>query len=614
MATQVEYVKERFFRPDRENLKSLTLKDGFLRYSIYALNGLCIVSSALMAAGIGGDSANFLAQSSFWASLLLFFVMLTDRDKNVKASNESVTANKPDKKYLVNLGYELNKFYGNAYKSLKAPNNISRPLLFDAEQFKRHILIMATIGAGKSVFMKGIMEQLLLNDGAFMCVDGKGTLEFAKEIYGLFAALGREDDFIHINFLDMDNTHTINPLLSGSAEALFEILTSLLEGEENEWKAKQKEFMRNVLKLLVYQRDKEGLKLDFSVLARYLTLADLVAAAIEYREKIYASGAIDDFVSYIATALSMPLQEFLVAEPGAIKKRLQEAQSNQEQGAYDAGMSAQAWIGIITSLKSDYGRVFNTQTPTISLYEAVQKNKCIFVTLPTMASDTTPKQLGKLLLGLIKGVAAEKAEKAEEPEIPYVCLLDEVGSYIVEGFGRLMSKSRALGISIVPIFQSQSQIDSTGKVVGSASVERSEIFDTTGTHILMKNINPAVTEEYAKLVKEQKFIDKEYSDKREGVKGQISVEDRYKVEKEAAITHDEVVGMNNGEMMIFNDGKMYRAAAATETSMALYGKKISFELKLMDNPIPLTQYISKREFFKETYKIYKQMQEIGGQL
>lgn len=612
MATQIEYVKERFFRPDRENLKSLTLKDGFLRYSIYALNGLCIVSSALMAAGIGGDSANFLAQSSFWASLLLFFVMLTDRDKNVKASNESVTANKPDKKYLVNLGYELDKFYGNAYKSLKAPNNISRPLLFDAEQFKRHILIMATIGAGKSVFMKGIMEQLLLNDGAFMCVDGKGTLEFAKEIYGLFAALGREDDFIHINFLDMDNTHTINPLLSGSAEALFEILTSLLEGEENEWKAKQKEFMRNVLKLLVYQRDKEGLKLDFSVLARYLTLADLVAAAIEYREKIYASGAIDDFVSYIATALSMPLQEFLVAEPGAIKKRLQEAQSNQEQGAYDAGMSAQAWIGIITSLKSDYGRVFNTQTPTISLYEAVQKNKCIFVTLPTMASDTTPKQLGKLLLGLIKGVAAEKAEKAEEPKIPYVCLLDEVGSYIVEGFGRLMSKSRALGISIVPIFQSQSQIDSTGKVVGSASVERSEIFDTTGTHILMKNINPAVTEEYAKLVKEQKFIDKEYSDKKEGVKGQVSVEDRYKVEKEAAIKHDEVVGMNNGEMMIFNDGKMYRAAAATETSLALFGKKISFELKLMDSPIPLTQYISKREFFKENYKIYKQMQEIGG--
>lgn len=70
--------------------------------------------------------------------------------------------------------------------------------------------------------------------------------------------------------------------------------------------------------------------------------------------------------------------------------------------------------------------------------------------------------------------------------------------------------------------------------------------------------------------------------------------------------------MNNGEMMVFNDGKMYRAAAATEESLALYGKKIFFELKLMDSPIPLTQYISKRDFFKETYRIYKQMQEIGG--
>lgn len=612
MATEIEYVKERFFRPDRENLKSLALKDGFLRYSIYALNGLCVVSSALMAAGIGGDSTNFLAQSSFWGSLLAYFIMLTDRDKNVKAKNESVTENKPEKNYLVNLGFQLEKFYGNANKSLRAPNNISRPLLFDAEQFKRHILIMATIGAGKSVFMKGIMEQLLLNDAAFFCVDGKGTLEFAKEVYGLFAALGREDDFIHINFLDMDNTHTINPLLSGSAEALFEILTSLLEGEENEWKAKQKEYMRNILKLLVYRRDKENLPLDFSVLARYLTLSDLVNAGIEYREKVYASTAIDDFVTYVATAISMPFQEFLDASPDTIKRRLQEAQSNGEQGAYDASMSAQAWIGVITSLKSDYGRVFNTQTPTISLYEAVQKNKCIFVTLPTMASDTTPKQLGKLLLGLIKGVAAEKAEKAEEPKIPFVCLFDEIGSYMVEGFGRLMSKSRALGISIVPIFQSQSQIDSTGKVVGSASVERSEIFDTTGTHILMKNINPAVTEEYAKLIKEQRYIDKEFADRRDGIKGQLGVEDRYKVEKEAAIKHDEVMAMNNGEMMVFNDGKMYRAAAATEESLALYGKKIFFELKLMDSPIPLTQYISKRDFFKETYRIYKQMQEIGG--
>jgi len=156
--------------------------------------------------------------------------------------------------------------------------------------------------------------------------------------------------------------------------------------------------MKNILKLLVWQRDNENLKLDFSALSRLIPFAAVVESAILYRDKVYLSNALDDFVSYVSTALSMQFEKFLKADPEEIRKRMQEALSNGEQGAYDAGMAAQAWIDIITSLKSDYGRVFNTQTPTISMWEAVQKNKFIFVTLPTMASDTTPKQLGKLMM------------------------------------------------------------------------------------------------------------------------------------------------------------------------------------------------------------------------
>lgn len=608
MASETQFVKERYFKPDRENLRSLIGKDEVLRFWIYILLIVCFVSSFLIVIGKESYEANIVARTSFFSIILVYFVALTGRDKSDNVKNENITPNKEGKKYLISLGYEVKTLYGSALKSFRAKENIKRPLLLDAEQFKRHMLVMATIGAGKSVFMKGMIEQHILNDGGGLCVDGKGTTEFAKEIYALFVALGREDDFIHLNFLDMDNTHTINPLLSGSAEALYEILTALLEGEENEWKAKQKEFMKNILKLLVWKRDNEDLKLDFSVLSRYLTLDALVESAIEYRDKVYLSTALDDFATYVSTAISMQFEKFLKANPDEIRNRMKEAQTNGEQGAYDSTMSASAWIGVITSLKSDYGRVFNTQTPTISMWEAVQRNKFIFVTLPTMASDTTPKQLGKLILGLIKGVAAEKAKNADEPKIPFICWFDEIGSYIIEGFGRLMSKSRALGITIIPIFQSPSQIDAVGKVVGSESLERREIFDTTGTHILMKNINPEATELYAKMVEEQRFIDMEYSDRREGVKGQIGTEDRYKVEKEPAIKHEQVIGMNNGEMLVFNDGKMYRATATTESSLARYGKKISFELKKMEEPIPITEYIPKKQFIADTYKLYKKLQ------
>jgi intracellular multiplication protein IcmO len=306
----------------------------------------------------------------------------------------------------------------------------------------------------------------------------------------------------------------------------------------------------------------------------------------------------------------MNFDKFLVADELEIKEKFVAAQKSQEQGIYDAGNSAQAWNSIITNLKSDYGRVFNTQNPTISMYEAVQKNKFIFVTLPTMSSDTTPRELVRLILGLLKGVAAEKAEKSVEPDIPFVCWFDEIGSYIIEGFGRLMSKSRALGISIIPIFQSPAQIDQVGKVVGSESLERREIIDVVGTHILMKNIHPETTEFYAKMLKEKRYIDRDFVEKRDGIKGGIGAEAHYKVEKEQAIKHEEVIAMNEGEMMVFNDGKMYKSIAITEKSLIDYGKKVIYEGKNMNKKLPLTQYVQKERFLKDMTQIYYELEQL----
>lgn len=600
---KTEYLEERYFKPDRDNLRTLLAKDDMLRMFVYIIGIACIVCSLLMIFGIRSYNIDFIARSTVTMLAVLLLVVYTDIDKSKsQTTNENIEANTPKNNYLINIGFEAKKLYGSAVKTKRVKNNLIRPLLLGTEQFKRHMLVMATIGAGKSVFMKGMIEQQLLAGGGGLCVDGKGTTEFAKEIYALCASVGREDDFYHINFLDMDNTHTINPLLSGSVEALYEILIVLLSGEENEWKIKQKEYIKNILKLLVWRRDNEGLPLDFSVLAEYMTLGRLVKDALKYRDKAYESTLIEDYIQFVSSSIAIDYNDFLRKKGEDFEKQCLDASQNTDlQGVYDASMSAQAWRGVITNLKSDYGKVFNTQTPSISLFEAVQRNKFIFVTLPTMASDTTPKDLGKLILGLIKGVAAQKAEKSENPKIPFVCWFDEIGSYVIEGFGRLMSKSRALGISIIPIFQSLAQIDAVGKIVGSESTERREMFDTTGTHILMKNIHPDVSELYAKMVKEKRYIDLEYGDKRENVKGNLGAEDRYKVEKESAFTHEEVIKMNNGEMFVFNDGKMYKAISTTETSLNK-GLTVSYEAKDLTKPLPITEFIPKNIFLKDMYK------------
>lgn len=542
----------------------------------------------------------FISVSLILLSSLALALFLHTPKKDTK---EAIIPNEKEKDYLLSLGVEVKKFYGDAVKSSKAKDNKIRPLLINAETMKRHFLVMATIGAGKSVLMKGLIEQYALLGGGCFIIDGKGTDEFAKEIYGLVASVGREDDFVYLNFLDMDNTHTINPLLSGGALSIYEILIALLIGEENEWKEKQKEFMKNILKLMVYKRDNEkDFIFDFSALTDMMSLASLLKYALDYKHLAKDNIGIMDFIKYVSTTIEVDTKDFLKGDNNDEKwvKSLYDKlnPNNSGQGVYDVSVCVSAWRGVLTNLSSDYGRIFNAPNPDISLWEATQRNKIVFVTLPTMDSDTTPKELGRLLLGLIKGVAAQKAKFAKEPKIPFACFCDELGSYVIEGFGRLESKSRSLGISVVPFFQSPAQID----VVAKNDYERKEIIDVTGVHILMKNMHPETTEFYAKMVEKIKVITRNFTKRRAVAKGEGSVEDSYQMEEKDAIEHNEVVNMNNGEMMVFANGKLHRAIAQAESSLLELGKKTTYE-GMSNVKIPLTQYVSKKVFFKEAGKI-----------
>lgn len=597
-------VQEIVFSLRKERLYTILMEDEFLRF-------ICCCFAAVGIFGVFTQNFLIVVVMSLWCSFLLLGLAFGTRPKAEGEENSRLVENLPKKQYMLNIGTQVKKFYGDAVKSGRAKGNKIKPLLLDAETIKRHGVILATTGGGKSVLMKGMIEQIMILGGGGLFIDGKGTAEFAKEIYGIAAAYGREDDFYHINFLDMDNTHTVNPLLSGSAIAIFEILSSLLKGEENEWKAKQKEFMKCILKLLVWKRDYENLKLDFGILAEYLTLAKLVEEALIYRKYAKKYGDIEDFIQFVSGSIALPYDKFLsdTSEEFATHVR-KEATNVDLQGVYDASMSAQAWRDPVTNLKSNYGKVFNTQTPDISMWEAVQRNKIIFVTLPTMASDDTPKELGKLILGLIKGVADEKARKAKDPDIPFVCMLDEVGSYIVEGFGRLMSKSRALGISVWLIFQSFAQLDIVGKMLSGQSSERQEAMGMIGTHIIMKCTDPEATKFYQDFAPKRTVMEKAYYEKRDWTKGQMGAEQSFSPKEVPAFEHNDIVAMNNGEMLVLADGVLYKAIAQAENSLQQSGKKITYEGKDIQKPLPITRFMPKKQFFAlmSEYKKFREQQ------
>lgn len=588
-----------YYRPKELNVKELVQNNESYRFFIYILSYISIFLCVI--ASFKTNSVNISLFISMTTFLLCSIAVSFYFNPEKHDEKEAVIENNPKKDYLISLGVEVKKFYGDAVKSGKAANNKIRPILINAETVKRHFLCMATIGAGKSVLMKGLIEQYVLLGGGMLIVDGKGTDEFAKEIYGLIASLGREDDFVCINFLDMDNTHTINPLLSGSALSIYEMMLLLLVGEENEWKEKQKEFMKCILKLMVYKRDNEpDFIFDFSALTEVLVLKTLVQQALKYRNAAKTNVGVMDFIKYVTSTIEITLDEFMNGDekdPKWVESVMKKC-NGDGQGIYDVSVCVGAWRNVITNLSSDYGRIFNSPNPDISLWEATQRNKIIFISLPTMDSDTTPKELGRLILGLIKGVAAQKVKFAKEPKIPFVCFLDELGSYINEGFGLLGSKSRSLGISIVPFFQSPAQID----VIAKNDYERKQIIDITGVHILMKNMHPDTTEFYAKMVEKKKVMSRDFTARREYTKGSGAVEDTYKVEEKDAIEHNEVVNMNNGEMIVFANGRMHRTIAQAESSLLTQGKKTTYKM-MSDDKIPLTQYVNKIKFLSMAYQV-----------
>lgn len=607
-----ENVQERLIKPKKYNFANLFMDSVFIRYGLILSVGAGIVSIIL---SLSTDYDKELLKYFILVGISLSFFgavgLLVNNDSSDE--NDNVIKNKKSNRYLLSLGNEVKKFYGDAKKS-SFKKNIIRPILFTAEKLKRHMMIVATIGAGKTVLMKGLAQQQIILGGGMFIIDGKGTTEFAKEMFALSKRYGREKDFVYLNFLDPENSNSINPLKSGSVNSLYEVLISLLIGEENEWKAKQKEFMKNILKLCVYKRDNEKLNLNFKELTTYMTLQKLAQEALLYKNKVHIS-AIADFVKFVSSSLSISYEEFIhapieidmnvdrktypngkIVSNDFVEKVYKNINNTQLQGVYDASMSASAWRSIITTLGSDYKSIFNQEDPDISFWEIVQHNKILFVTLPTMDSDTTPKELGRLMLGLLKGVAAQKASDAIEPKLPFLAMFDEIGSYIIEGFGRLMSKSRSLGISIIPIFQSFSQIDSVDNGKG---LETKEMLDVTGTMIVMKTTSADVTEQINKKLKSKKYIDRSYSERKNVIGGSSSGDEQFNVEKEDAIKHHEVEKMNNGEMLIITDGEMYKAVASAEKNLVKKGKKIIYKQKDLAAKVPLVQYMDKEEFIDE---------------
>lgn len=496
--------------------------------------------------------------------------------------NSPLVENKKGNFYHLNMAYEVKKFLGSGIKSLKQENLTGRFVLLHAEVVKRMGAVIGTPGSGKTVQLKGMLEQQTALGGGWCSFDAKGTIDELKNVYALVGKYGRLNDFYVLNFANKENSHSINLFASGTAFKLKENLVGLISSTDAKWQKVDEDFIEAIFKLLVFKRDNEDFIITFRELRKYLTLPKLVNEAWAYRKYTDDIG-IYDFCSYVCTKIEIDIDEFLAAKENdkEFQKKLNDnANTQDKQGVYEVGLSAGNWQGIFTTLGSNYGNIFNAEDADVDLFEIVQNNKMLWIVLPTMDSESTARQLGKLFLGIIKDVADRKIKTSYEPKIPFLFLLDEFGSFGIVGFGLFMSKARSLGMAMWLYFQSIAQLD---VIDDGKGLERKAILNMCNTFGVMKNNDKDLAVELSALVPEERFLQREYNEKKFWRNNKdTSATTSYQVDKREAFKAYNFSGLKDGEMYCFVGNEYYKAVSAAPSDFNLtyqkYNIRVNFDL------------------------------------
>lgn len=539
----------------------------------------------------------FMLFTSLIVTPSIYLVIVNSKEK---FNYESIEENTPKNEYMLLLGHQVKSHLGNAIKSLVNWNLLGVPLLYHAESVKRQMGVIGLPGSGKTVQLRGILEGQLILGGGALVIDAKGTLDEIKRFFALVYKWGRERDLFIWNFTNQDNTHTLNILNHGSALMILEILVGLINASEDKWKNVDKSFIRAVLKIATYKRDVEEEVLYIKKLQSYLTLTSLLRTAWAYRKKVKEDSRIEDFVQYLTTKIEIDYKEF-ISVPDSDTKFYEQCEKNalnaDLQGVYEVGLACGNWEDILTTLGSDYGKIFNTAEPDCDLFEAVQNNKIILVSLPTMESDETSQMIGKLLLGIIKSVALQKIKNSFEPKIPFLLLLDEYGSIGVKGFGKFISKSRSIGLNVFLYFQTIAQLDELDE---GKKIEKQAILDNISSWCMLKNQDDELAEKLSKRLPKVKIFEKGYKEKKEGIffddtkGGTYSGEIDYQIKEEDALKTEYMAKLNDGEMYLVRGDEHFKAVSVAPEDM-----KLTYEAKNPDSILPLNKVYPVKKLYKD---------------
>ena len=327
--------------------------------------------------------------------------------------------------------------------------------LTDSEA-RRHILIFGTTGSGKTEALIGLIGNSLAQNSAFTYVDGKSDTGLFAKVFSMCRRFGREDDLLVINYMvgtlradlkrDKKLSNTLNPFATATAEALSELLTTLLPSggsSDGIWKDRASSYISALVKALVSLRDQGKLLLDVSVIRSYFQLEK----TIELSKKTDIDP--DHLAGLVAYVCNLP--------------GYKEGSSTIESTVYEQhGFITMQFSPCFGMLSDTYSHIMRTQLADCSFEDIVLQRRALVVLLPALEkSPANLGNLGKIVISSIKGMMAGAlgAELEGKTEFildskptngrTYQCVFDEWGYYSVEGASVMPAQARGIGFSLI---------------------------------------------------------------------------------------------------------------------------------------------------------------------
>jgi len=321
----------------------------------------------------------------------------------------------------------------------------------------KHTQVVGTTSAGKteSVILPWAIRDIEQGRG-FIIVDGKSDRSLLDKLYSYCAKHKRTKDFRLFSLVNIEESHTYNPLACGEPEEVAERVFASFTMENEYYRAVQFEIFKQAL--MIFNKAK--------VVPTFIKLSQAISSP-EVLLTLAQKGK-DDLLITWATRFRALAKDTLDERTSGLLNQL---------GYFTSGKTAV---------------LFNSDHPTVDIQKAMAEGLIIYFQLPVMKTPTLGAATGKMLLQNIQSAISDRHNEKDK-EVPlFSIMLDDFTEYLTPSFVTLLNKSRSANVGVVFAHQALGDLSGLGEAIKNTILTNSNI------KVFMRTNESESAEYYAK--------------------------------------------------------------------------------------------------------------------